>query len=157
MSRSIAGVKSNSTRFSTSTSRASCRYVLRSLSEHPDIKAVANLYKIGLARRSIETRIQNAANEPTYRMAPVMLVSTFQCYNVTLTKLENLIHRFFDEAAVKVQVVDGEGKYHTPEEWFSVPLETIETAVRLLISGEIVHYSYNRTSGRISLTDERLV
>lgn len=41
-------------------------YMLRSLSEHPDIKAVPNLYKIGLARRSIESRIQNAANEPTY-------------------------------------------------------------------------------------------
>ena len=126
-------------------------YVLRSLSEHPDIKAVPNLYKIGLARRSIETRIQNAANEPTYLMAPVVLVSTFQCYNVSLTKLENLIHRFFDEAAVKVQVVDGEGKYHTPEEWFSVPLETIETAVRLLISGEIVHYSYDLPMGKIML------
>jgi hypothetical protein len=126
-------------------------YVLRSLSEHPDIKAVPNLYKIGLARRSIETRIQNAANEPTYLMAPVVLVSTFQCYNVSLTKLENLMHRFFAEAAVKVQVVDGEGKYHTPEEWFSVPLETIETAVRLLISGEIVYYLYDSTTGTITL------
>jgi hypothetical protein len=126
-------------------------YVLRSLSEHSDIKAVPNLYKIGLARRSIATRIQNAANEPTYLMAPVVLVSTFQCYNVSLPKLENLIHRFFAEAAVKVQVVDGEGKYHTPEEWFSVPLETIETAVRLLISGEIVHYLYDSATATITL------
>jgi hypothetical protein len=38
-------------------------YMLRSLSEHPDIKAVPNLYKIGLARRSIESRIQNAAKK----------------------------------------------------------------------------------------------
>ena len=126
-------------------------YALRSLSEHPDIKAVPNLYKIGLARRSIEGRIQNAANEPTYLMAPVALVSTFQCYNVNLSKLENLLHRFFDHATAKVQVTDAQGNYHTPKEWFSVPIETIETAVRLLISGEIVNYRYDSNSGQVHL------
>lgn len=126
-------------------------YVLRSLSEHPDIKAVPNLYKIGLARRSIETRIQNAANEPTYLMAPVALVSTFQCYNVNLPKLENLLHRFFDHATAKVQVTDAQGNYHTPQEWFSVPIETIETAMRLLISGEIVNYRYDSATGQVLL------
>ena len=126
-------------------------YVLRSLSEHPDIKAVPNLYKIGLARRSIETRIQNAANQPTYLMAPVALVSTFQCYNVNLPKLENLLHRFFDHATAKVQVTDAQGNYHTPQEWFSVPIEIIETAVRLLISGEIVNYRYDSATGQILL------
>jgi hypothetical protein len=124
-------------------------YVLRSLSEHPDIKAVPNLYKIGLARRSIETRIQNAASEPTYLMAPVALVSTFQCYNVNLPKLENLLHRFFDHATAKVQVTDAQGNYHSPQEWFSVPIETIETAVRLLISGEIVNYHYDSATGQV--------
>ena len=126
-------------------------YVLRSLSEHPDIQAVSNLYKIGLARRSIETRIQNAENEPTYLMAPVALVSTFQCYNVNLPKLENLLHRFFDHATAKVQVTDAQGNYHTPKEWFSVPIETIETAVRLLISGEIVNYRYDSSTGTVML------
>ena len=126
-------------------------YVLRSLSQHPDIKAIPNLYKIGLARQSIETRIQNAANEPTYLMAAVALVSTFQCYNVNLPKLENLLHRFFDPAAAKIQVTDAQGNYHTPKEWFSIPLATIETAVRLLISGEIVNYTYNPSTGQILL------
>jgi hypothetical protein len=126
-------------------------YVLRSLSEHPDIKAVPNLYKIGLARRSIEIRIKNAVNEPTYLMAPVALVSTFQCYNVNLPKLENLLHRFFDHATAKVQVTDTQGNYHTPQEWFSVPIETIETAMRLLISGEIVNYRYDSATGQVLL------
>jgi hypothetical protein len=128
-------------------------YVLRSLSQHPDIKAIPNLYKIGLARRSIETRVQNATNEPTYLMAPVALVSTFQCYNVNLTKLENLLHRFFDPAVAKIQVTDAQGNYHTPKEWFSVPLATIEVAVRLLISGEIVNYIYNPSTGQILLNE----
>jgi hypothetical protein len=126
-------------------------YVLRSLSDNPEIKAIPNLYKIGLARKSIETRIQNAANEPTYLMAPVSLVASFQCYNVNLSKMENLLHRFFDQAAAKVQVKDLEGNYSTPKEWFSVPLETIEVAVRLLISGEIVNYVYDVGSGEVKL------
>ena len=139
----------NSMMVSENDKAAGFIYVLRSLSEHPDIRAVPNLYKIGLARRSIETRIQNAANEPTYLMAPVALVSTFQCYNVNLPKLENLLHRFFDHATAKVQVTDAQGNYHSPQEWFSVPIETIETAVRMLISGEIVNYHYDSATGQV--------
>ena len=125
--------------------------MLRSLSEHADIKAVPNLFKIGLARQSIEKRIMNAAKEPTYLMAPVALVSTFRCYNVNLPKLENLLHRFFGQAMARVQVTDSQGNYHTPREWFSVPIASIEMAVRMLISGEIVHYQYDPETGDISL------
>jgi len=124
-------------------------YVLRSLSDKPAIRAVPNLFKIGLARESVETRIKNAANEPTYLMAPVAVVRTYRCFNMNLPKLENLMHRFFDPAAVKVQVVDGEGNYHTPQEWFSVPIETVETAVRMLISGDIVNYRFDPATGEI--------
>lgn len=99
------------------------------------------------------TRIQNAATEPTYLMAPVALVNTFQCYNVNLPKLENLLHRFFDPAAAKIQVTDAQGNYHTPKEWFSIPLGIIETAMRLLISGEIVDYVYNPSTGEILLSE----
>lgn len=126
-------------------------YVLRSLSTKPEITSIPNLYKVGLARRSIELRIQNAEQEPTYLMAPVALVSTFQCYNLNLPKLENLLHRFFDAAAVKVQVTDSQGNYHSPKEWFSVPLESIQTAVRLLISGEIVSYQYDDSTQQVVL------
>lgn len=124
-------------------------YVLRSLSQAPEIAAVPNLYKIGLARKSIEQRIRNAASEPTYLLAPVALVATYQCFNVNLPKVERLLHRFFDAATVKVQVKDSAGSYTTPKEWFSVPLEVIEDAVHLLISGSIVGYRYNATTQQI--------
>jgi hypothetical protein len=72
---------------------------------------------------------------------------------VNLPKLENLLHRFFDPAAAKIQVTDAQGNYHTPKEWFSIPIATIETALRLLISGEIVNYSYNPGTGQILLNE----
>ncbi len=78
---------------------------------------------------------------------------TFQCYNVNLPKLENLLHRFFNHAAAKVQVKDLEGNYSTPKEWFSVPLSTIEAAVRLLSSGEIVNYLYDAAIGTVKLVE----
>jgi len=124
-------------------------YVLRSLSENTEIKSTPNLYKIGLSRRSVETRIQNAQNEATYLMAPVAVVSTFQCFNVNLDKLEKLIHRFFDSAKVDIQVTDLEGRYVTPNEWFSVPLPCVTHAIRLLITGKILKYRYDRKTEEI--------
>jgi hypothetical protein len=118
-------------------------YVLRSLSDNDDIKSMPNLYKIGLSRRSVESRIRNAHMEATYLMASVAVVSTFQCYNVNLPKLEKLIHRFFEPALVDVQVTDLNGNYVTPKEWFSVPLPCITAAIRLLISGEILKFRYD--------------
>lgn len=128
-------------------------YVLRSLSEDPGIKAIPNLHKIGLSRQSVETRIQNAANEPTYLMAPVQLIREFRCFNVDLSTMEKLLHRFFDAAMVRVQVTDNQGNYHTPKEWFSVPMGTISIAVKLLISGEIVNYRYDQEQGQIALAE----
>lgn len=124
-------------------------YVLRSLSTDPIIQTIPNLHKIGLARQSIQGRIQNAANEPTYLMAPVKLVASYDAYNVNLPKLESLLHRFFDSAAVIVQVTDTKGYVQTPKEWFSVSLPVIRQAVELLISGEITKYHYDADTGTI--------
>ena len=128
-------------------------YVLRSLSANPEIASVPNLYKIGLARKSIEGRIRNAANEPTYLLAPVALIATYKLYNANLPRVERLLHRFFDSATVQVQVRDSAGTFTTPKEWFSVPLEIIDDAVHLLISGEIVAYQYNADAQRIESRD----
>ena len=39
---------------------------------------------------------------------------------------------------------DSKGKRHTPREWFIVPLEAIEQAISLIISGEIIKYTYDK-------------
>jgi hypothetical protein len=40
-------------------------------------------------------------------------------------------------------VIDAQGQHHAPKEWFIVPLNVIETAVQLLINGEIINYRYD--------------
>ena len=86
-------------------------------------------------------------------MSPGELVASFQCYNVNLSKMASRLHRFFDPATAQMQVKDLAGNFSTPKEWFSVPLGTIETAVRLLISGEILHYVYDAESGAVKLVE----
>ena len=125
-------------------------YVLRSLSTDPRIKSIKDLYKIGFSRQSLEERIQNAEKEPTYLMAEVKRVTAFQTYNLNPQKLELLLHTFFAEACLNLDIFDGEGKRHTPREWFIVPLHVIETAVRLLVSGEIPDYRYNSQKQEIA-------
>ncbi len=117
-------------------------YVLRSLSEDRQIREIDNLYKIGFSSQPVEQRIQNAAQEPTYLMAAVAVVEEFKTYNLNPQKLEQLLHTFFAESCLNLDVFDGKGKRHTPREWFIAPLHVIEVAVELLINGEIVNYRY---------------
>lgn len=57
-------------------------YVLRSRSDDPQSAAMQDLYKIGFSRNSVEQRIANAANAPTYLMAPVEIVADYRTYNL---------------------------------------------------------------------------
>lgn len=111
-------------------------YVLRSKSTRPEITALKDLYKIGFTVTSVESRIANAKNEPTYLCADVEVVATWKVYNVKSSTFEALIHKLF--APVQLQVtVDG----HRPKEWFIVPLKVIEEAIKAIISGKPIEYN----------------
>ena len=119
-------------------------YVLKSRSEKEEVSSVKNLYKIGYSSTSVQERIKNAENEPTYLMAPVKIESSWVCYNMNAHKFEQLIQRFFGATCLEVDVFDKKGIRHTPREWFIVPLEAIEQSITLIISGEIVNYRYDK-------------
>ena len=118
-------------------------YILQSLSSNPDINTVDNLFKIGYATTSVEKRIANAENEPTYLMAAVDHVSSYKCFNMNTQKFESLLHTFFGTACMDIEIADSTGKICKPREWFIAPLNTIETAIHLMINGEIVNYRYD--------------
>ena len=126
-------------------------YVLTSQSEKEEIASLKNLYKIGYSSTSVQERIKNAENEPTYLMAPVKIESSWMCYNMKAQKFESLIHRFFSHSCLEIDVFDNNGIRHTPREWFIVPLEEIELAVSLIISEKIVDYVYNTSKQKIVL------
>lgn len=121
-------------------------YILRSLSTDPQITALKDLYKIGFSTVPVKERVKNAADDPTYLMAPVHILETFECFNLNPQKLENLLHRFFGKVCLEVDVFDRDGKRYTPREWFMAPLPVIEEAIELIISGKIVDYVYDDES-----------
>jgi len=124
-------------------------YVLKSLSKDPQVKNIKDLYKIGYSETAVEDRIRNALNEPTYLMAKVKIVATYEMYNMNTKKFEDLLHRFFKSACVSIDVIDNNGTRCTPREWFQVPFEIIQQAILLLQSGEIVNYKYSRNNKEI--------
>ena len=119
-------------------------YVLTSQSEKEEIASLENLYKIGYSSTSVQERIKNAENQPTYLMASVKIESSWMCYNMNAQKFESLIHRFFGHTCLEIDVFDHKGIRHTPREWFIAPLKAIEQAISLLDSGEIVNYKYDK-------------
>jgi hypothetical protein len=119
-------------------------YVLRSKSEHPEIKPHAKLlHKIGVTGGNVSTRISNAKLDPTFLMADVEIVATYELYNINRTKLENLLHRFFDSARLNIKITDRFGNPINPREWFMVPLFIIDEVVEKIKDGTLSKYQYD--------------
>ena len=118
-------------------------YVLRSKSTNPDIASINNLYKIGFSSIDVKERIKNASKESTYLFADVHLLDKYVCYNMDAQKFEHLLHRFFADVCLNVDVFDDKGKRISPREWFVVPRPIIDKVITLILSGEIINYSYD--------------
>lgn len=124
-------------------------YVLRSLGDDPQISGMEHLHKIGFSRGPVENRIKHAAKSPTYLMAPVEVVATYQTFNLNVVKFENLLHRVFAEVRLDLTQIDRKGRDYDPSEWFVVPRSVIDQAVELIVSGEIVNYVYEVRGQRL--------
>ncbi|MEO1168500.1 MAG: GIY-YIG nuclease family protein [Pseudomonadota bacterium] len=119
-------------------------YVLRSKSDHPTVAANREvLHKIGVTSGKVERRIANAKIDPTFLMADVEIVATYELFNINRTKLENVIHRVFGPARLDIEIKDRFGKPVAPKEWFLVPRFVIDEAVERIKDGSIEGYSYD--------------
>ncbi len=125
-------------------------YVLRSKSDHPLIKENRSvIHKIGVTGGDIERRIANARIDPTFLMADVEIIATYELSNINRVKLENLIHRFFESAKLNIEIKDRFGNPIMPREWFLAPLFVIDEAVEKIKDGSIVDFSYDSKAGKI--------
>ena len=122
-------------------------YVLRSRSDHPIVAANRDLvHKIGVTNIRIEQRIAAARLQPTFLMADVEVVATYELFNINRTKLENLIHRIFAPARLDIEIKDRFGNPVVPREWFLVPVGAIDDAVDKIREGTITNYTYDPTA-----------
>lgn len=127
-------------------------YVLRSKSDHPEIASRSSvLHKIGVTGGNITTRIANAKLDPTFLMADVEVVATYELYNINRIKLENLIHRFLNSARLEIHIKDRFGNPIYPREWFLVPLFIIDEMVEKIKDGTLSNYRYDIETAKLEL------
>lgn len=125
-------------------------YVLRSKSDLPVVAENRELlHKIGVTSNSVKKRVANAKLDPTFLMADVEIVTTYELYNVNRVKLENLLHRIFEAARLNIEITDRFGHPVTPREWFLVPLFAIDEAVERIQDGSIKGVRYNPTTASL--------
>lgn len=127
-------------------------YVLRSKSDNPIIaKSRDVIHKIGVTGNNVERRIVNAKIDPTFLMADVEVVATYELFNINRSKLENLIHKFLSCARLDVEIKDRFGNPVVPREWFLVPLFVIDELVEKIKDGTIAQYYYDTESVSLML------
>ena len=119
-------------------------YVLRSRSDHPLVAENREIvHKIGVTGGDVEKRIANAKLDPTFLLAEVEIVATYELFNINRTKLENLLHRVLGSARLEIQIKDRFGHPVVPREWFLVPLFVIDDVVEKLKDRTLKDYFYN--------------
>lgn len=119
-------------------------YVVKSLSKLPEIARLdGNLFKIGFTTGTLEARLRGVEDDPTFLMAPVKPIMSYQAINLNANAFERLVHHFFGEARLDIEVKDRFGRAIKPREWFLLPLPVIEQAVPLIIDGSILRYRYD--------------
>ena len=127
-------------------------YVLRSKSDHPLVTENRELvHKIGVTNTDVEKRVAGAHLQPTFLMANVEVVATYELYNINRTKLESLIHRIFEPTRLDIEIMDRFGRPVVPREWFLVPLFIIREAVERIKEGTIVDYLYDPKTASLKL------
>lgn len=124
--------------------------MLRSKSDNPIVAANRDLiHKIGVTTMSIAQRIAGARLQPTFLMADVEVVATYELYNIGRVKLERLIHRVFDPARLDIEIKDRFGNPVVPREWFLVPRFVIDEAVEKIKDGTISKFRYDPKSASL--------
>lgn len=125
-------------------------YVLRSKSDHPMVAQHRDIvHKIGVTNMNVKQRIAGARLQPTFLMADVEVVATYELFNINRSKLENLIHRIFEPARFDVEIRDRFGRPVVPREWFMVPLFVIDEAVKRIRDRSIVNFVYDPRSATL--------
>ena len=118
-------------------------YVLRSLSQKPEIKKIPNFYKIGFSTNIVGERIKNCENEPTFLNDKIEIMSETPIYGYAVSKIENIIQSFFAAKRLDIEIADKNGYLVKPIEWFSVSLDIIHQSIKLLSENKLKEHIYD--------------
>jgi hypothetical protein len=136
----------------TSENETGTIYVLRSLSELPEIAPIRDaILKIGVTGSDVKKRVANAKNEATYLLGAVEIVDEYTLYNINRVKLERLLQRIFSKARLEITIKDRFGKPVQPNEWFLTTPAAVAEAVELIKDGRIKQATYDHTTASFEI------
>jgi hypothetical protein len=118
-------------------------YVLRSLSDDPQVRALPHLHKIGSTKQNVEARTAGAHKQTTFLNAPVEVVAEYAVPAGIEQKFERLLHRIFSGVRLDVWYEQSGATVAEANEWFVVPLRAIDDAIRLIETEAIKDYEYD--------------
>ncbi|MFN8150270.1 MAG: GIY-YIG nuclease family protein [Solirubrobacterales bacterium] len=126
-------------------------YVLRTLSDDPQVSQIPDLHKIGFTTQSVAARTAATTQSTTFLGGPVEEVQAFEMPKAMARGVEGLLHRFFEAARLDIWFERDGIPTAEVTEWFSVPLNVIDEAVDLIEAESIQSYEYNVDQRRIVL------
>lgn len=126
-------------------------YVLRSLSSDARVREIPDLHKIGYTARPPEERISGASTQTTFIGAGVELVASYEMPRVMARSVEGLLHRFFAASRIDAWFERDGAPVAEVKEWFSLPLDVIEEAIRLIEAESISNFVWDPASRSIRL------
>ena len=130
-------------------------YVARTLSDDEHIAQHApRMLKIGVTGGDVHRRVGDAVNDPTFLLAPAAIVTSFTLYNVNRTRLENLLHRFFDPVRADIEIKDRFGKLVRPREWFFATPDDVTEVVRRIQDGSITRCYFDPNRGIVDTANK---
>jgi hypothetical protein len=125
-------------------------YVARTLSKEPHISQFSGkILKIGVTGGDVHRRVADAVNDPTFLLAPAAIVTSFTLYNINRSRLEGLLHRFFDPVRADIEIQDRFGKAVRPREWFFATPDHVTEVVRRIQDSTITRCYFDPKLGII--------
>jgi len=126
-------------------------YVLRSLSDDPQLSGFRDVHKIGFTTQTVEHRTAGAEGDVTFLGAPVETVASYSLPAVAAQPVEAILHSFFASARLDTWFERSNQIVAEANEWFDVPLSEIDEAIALIQSEGIESYEYDPDERRIKL------
>lgn len=130
-------------------SRTGVIYIAKLKAPKQELVNYQHLYKIGFSINTGQERIKNCLKDETFLYSEVEILAEYEVHNANAQKIEYLLHSFFANQKLKIKLLSINGKYYSPNEWFNVPLSEIDTALNLILTGEISQYWFNPYTQKI--------
>jgi hypothetical protein len=100
----------------------------------------------------VKSRVANARKDATYLLADVEIVTEYTLANVNRKALEALLHKFFANARLDLELKDRFGSQVEPREWFLVPLAVIDETIQKFKDGTIGNFRYDTENASLTRT-----